>query len=314
MSEADPNVQSVAATIIRQRRAAQLDKYRKGTASRNDIAELYGDPEFSAYMPPRDGAEDLPTEPPPEPFALVPPAASVPRRRPGDYALPLVEYAALYNKSVRTIKSYKSTGYAAVPPDPPPLDNPESMPEWWARNMSQKCPDELIEAARVAVAARPAATADPVAPRMPDIPFEIGELTTQDQNLEHLKEQLRRARNELLSAQNEVPADPHKIDSRERKWRELRTEVEEAEAALFKLRKSQGGLVDRAAVIAELLPLLVTVSNAVRSLRTRIRPRLALAKDDTEAEAIWQEGIDSSFAELIAGGFVAREALILNAA
>lgn len=122
-----------------------------------------------------------------------------------------------------------------------------------------------------------------------------------------------RAFHELLEAQNEQPRDDGRINAKERKYLELRAQVEKAEEALFKLRSKQKGKFDQDEMAATLLPMLVTVANSIRSVRTRIKPRLASAKSDEDEEKLWQEGIDECFAELIAGGFITREQLALAA-
>ena len=233
-------------------------------------------------------------------------------RKARDYS----HYARVYGKAVRTLKWWVSQGHAAN--DLPPLDTPTDMPIWWDRVMKQRCPQSVLDAARAGAAAPslPSASASQAAPapshKAPSR-FETPAVTTQEQNLQHLKEQLARVRHELLEAQNETPPDPSKIEAKERKWRELRSEVDKAEEAVFKMRSKQGKMIDIEQLGAELLPMLVTVANSIRSVRTRLKPRLASAKSDEEEEKLWQEGIDECFAELIAGGFISREQLALAA-
>lgn len=237
----------------------------------------------------------------------------------GKHRRPYKEYEALYGKKERTIKWWVDQGKkASGGADLPPLDHPTEMPVWWDRVMKQRCPQSVLDAARAASSSPPpppatktAAAPPPSAGGMPR--FETPAVTTQEQNLQHLKEQLARVRHELLEAQNETPPDPSKIEAKERKWRELRSEVDKAEEAVFKMRSKQGKLIDIEQLGSELLPMLVTVANSIRSVRTRIKPRLASAKSDEEEEKLWQEGIDECFAELIAGGFITREQLALAA-
>lgn len=239
----------------------------------------------------------------------------------GSYKQPYKHYVAVYKKAERTVKWWVEKGKAATGgPDLPPLDNAAEMPIWWARVMKQRCPQCVIDAARAAAGAPPASVPAvaatvmrPAAPMMVSTPrFEPAAVTSQEQNLQMLKEQLARAREEQLRAENEEPPDWAKIEAKQRKWRELRTEVEKAEEAVFKLRSKQGKMVDLDQLGARLLPMLVTVANSVRSLLTRLRPRLAKAASDEEREQIWQEGIDESFGELIASGFITREQLALS--
>ncbi len=241
----------------------------------------------------------------------------------GKHRRPYKDYEATYGKKERTIKWWVTQGKTAVGgADLPPLDHPAEMPIWWDRVMKQRCPQSVLEAALVAAGSSPQtpkATANGKAPSVASAPspgmprFETPTVTTQEQNLQHLKEQLARVRHELLEAQNEKPSDQSRIEAKERKWRELRSEVDKAEEAVFKMRSKQGKLIDIEQLGSELLPMLVTVANSIRSVRTRIKPRLASAKTDEEEEKLWQEGIDECFAELIAGGFITREQLALAA-
>lgn len=236
----------------------------------------------------------------------------------GNHRRPYKDYEIIYGKKERTIKWWVTQGKAAPGGAVlPPLDHPVEMPEWWHRVMKQRCPQSVLDAARVGAAATspppPPAASAATAPAASGVRFEAPAVTTQDQNLQHLKEQLARARHELLEAQNNVPPDQSAIETKERKWRELRNEVDKAEEAVFKMRSKQGKLIDIEQLGSELLPMLVTVANSIRSVRTRLKPRLATVKSEDEEEKLWQEGIDECFAELIAGGFISREHLALAA-
>lgn len=237
----------------------------------------------------------------------------------GNHRKPYKDYEAVYGKKERTIKWWVTQGKMAPGgADLPPLDHPTEMPIWWDRIMKQRCPQSVLDAARSASSSplpprssKAAAAPPPPSGGMPR--FETPAVTTQEQNLQHLKEQLARVRHELLEAQNETPPDPSKIEAKERKWRELRSEVDKAEESVFKMRSKQGKLIDIEQLGSELLPMLVTVANAIRSVRTRLKSRLAAASSEDEEEKLWQEGIDECFAELIAGGFITREQLALAA-
>lgn len=239
------------------------------------------------------------------------------------YKLPYKEYVPIYGKQIRTIKWWIQQGKAAEGgPDLPPLDCPAEMPAWWKRRMKQTCPKSVVDAARAAAGPSPSApTATPgtrpalpvgstpvAAPRMENLA-----VSSQEQSLLHLKEQLARARHDLLEEQNKAEPDPVKLETKERKWRELRNEVDKAEEAVFKMRSKQGKLVDIEQLGAELQPMLVTVAESVRSLITRLKPRLTAATNDEERDAIWQAGVDECFTELISNGFINRENLALSA-
>lgn len=239
------------------------------------------------------------------------------------YKLPYKEYVQIYKKQIRTIKWWVEQGKKTDGgPDLPPLDAPAEMPIWWKRRMKQACPESIVDAARsasgavasvptvkVSASASPVTTSAPAPPLPPR--FENVAVSTQEQSLEHLKQQLARARHDLLSEQaNETP-DQSKIETKERKWRELRSEVDKAEEAVFKMRTKQGKLVDLEELGAELLPMLVTVAESFRSLLTRLKPALTAASSDEERDVIWQAGVDDCFTELISSGFVSRETLAL---
>lgn len=243
----------------------------------------------------------------------------------GAYQRSYKDYEKTYGKNARTIKWWVSQGKSREHPDLPPLDRPAEMPAWWGRVMKQRCPRSVEDAARAAAAKPEVTKADRPSPANPSAPpppvkpgavpiFETPQVTTQEQNLVHLKEQLARARYELLEEQDKDAPDQHRLEQKERKWRELRNEVDKAEEVVFKMRTKQGKLVDVEELGAQLLPMLVTTAEAFRSLITRLKPRLAECATEEERDAVWQAGVDECFTELIAAGFLKRETLQLTTA
>ena len=244
----------------------------------------------------------------------------------GKYLKSYKAYETVYGKKERSIKWYVKQGKKAPGgPDLPPLDDAMQMPIWWDRVMTQSCPESIKNAATVAASAKPpaaVASTDPTPPpaaaagrssSSPTPHFVNPAVTSQEQDVQHLKEQLARARAEQLEAENEDPPDDAKIQRKRSIWRELRNEAEKAEESLYKLRSKQGKHVDQEQLGAQLLPKLVTVALSIRHMRTRIKPQLAAASSEDEEERIWQDAIDESFGELIANGFVTREQLSLAA-
>lgn len=232
------------------------------------------------------------------------------------YQRTYAEHAAIYSKSVRTIKWWVGEGKKAEGgPDLPPLDDPTQMPLWWDRVMENKCPESVRDAAlKTAGGTTPAPSLKPgaasasaasapsvsVPSRAYTIPIDG---TINDDRLSQLKEQLSRARLLLLEAQNEDPPDAGKIETREKKWRELRKEVDGAEEAAFKLKSKQGKMVDLDEIAARLMPKLITCRDSLRSLCARVRPKLTADQSPVEQDEIWNAAIDECFAELIANGF-----------
>ena len=68
----------------------------------------------------------------------------------------IADFARDYDVSDRTVKRWNKTGISAA--DAPPLENPELMRAWWARNMKQAEPAGISAAA---IRARQAAHSDP---------------------------------------------------------------------------------------------------------------------------------------------------------
>lgn len=128
----------------------------------------------------------------------------------------------------------------------------------------------------------------------------------------HMREDLSRAREDMLVAQNALPYDAAAYESKQKKWRQLRQEVESAEEALFKLRSKQGKLVDVDELSARLLPRLQTVAQGIRSMCRRLRPKLASASTEAEQDTIWDNAVDTLFADLVTDGFVSRSPLVLR--
>jgi hypothetical protein len=243
----------------------------------------------------------------------------------GGYQKSYREYEAIYGKKMRTIKWWVEQGKGHPKgPDLPPLDAPKEMPAWWGRVMKQKCPKPVTEAARLHATTQapppPQSTESPSRSTTPNrgasqpnrMRPEALEISSQEERLNQLKEQLAIARFQMLEAQAEDPADPAKIQSAQQHWRELREETDKAEEKLFKSRRDAGRLVDQDEVAAMLMPMLTTVATSVRTLIVRLKPRLRTAQSDAEEDAIWNSGVDECFTELIEAGFLERNNLTLN--
>jgi hypothetical protein len=224
----------------------------------------------------------------------------------GTYA----QFATTYGKCIKTIKNWVSEGKKAEGgPDLPPFDDPLKMPDWWGRVMKIQCPESIKQAARKA-----AGESAPPKTEKGDMPSASAShsqaytanvsLSIDDDRLHQIKEQLARARLLLLEAQNEEPQDAGKIEVREKKWRELRKEVDAAEEADFKLRTKRGKTVDLDELAGRLLPMLVTCRDGIRSASTRVRTRITPEMPATRQDEIWNEIIDECFAELIGNGFL----------
>lgn len=83
-----------------------------------------------------------------QPLQLTqPPAAKLTR---SGYRYALVEggpYETIYGTKVRAMKRWREIGLSLNPPEPPPLDDPSAMVDWWERAMSNR-PSAGVLAAR----------------------------------------------------------------------------------------------------------------------------------------------------------------------
>jgi hypothetical protein len=225
------------------------------------------------------------------------------------------QYQQIYGKAARTIKWWVEQGKAAG--EEPPLDEPMKMPAWWKRVMKQRCPKTVEAAAKVAAGSRSVETTVPKTakppPAKPSRPVVALEVSSQEERLNQLKEQLAIARLAMLEAQEEEPQEPAKIQARQQHWRELREETDKAEEKLFRARREAGRLVDQDEVGAMLMPMLTTVATAIRTLIVRLKPRLKSAASAAEEDEIWNKGLDECFTELSEAGFMQRNDLRLSA-
>jgi hypothetical protein len=69
-------------------------------------------------------------------------APPIPQNR--RYAKRLGEYAAIFARSPRAIKSWIAAGRNADPPSLPPFDEPAAMLAWWTRHMKRRPPDSIV--------------------------------------------------------------------------------------------------------------------------------------------------------------------------
>ena len=67
------------------------------------------------------------------------------------YPEKLAVYALRFGRSVRILKNWIVLGKSANPPELPPLNRPEQLPDWFVRHMKTPCPPDLLAAAQVAI-------------------------------------------------------------------------------------------------------------------------------------------------------------------
>lgn len=238
------------------------------------------------------------------------------------YRRPYREYAAFYSVDISTIKWWVKQGKKNPKgPDLPPLDTPREMPAWWERdrgNMKQRCPDNVLaaaradgadqraEVARAPTVARDAVTVGTVsrvttAPASPDEGFL--------ENLRTLREQRAVAYQELLNAQSDAPVDNAKVEQCRRRFVQMDAAAQRAEEKAPDILEKLGRYLDKDELAQDLGRMLKNLADSLWSLRRRLKPRLAQAADEAEEDAIWQSGLDEAFEELRLSGYAEPFAL-----
>ena len=78
---------------------------------------------------------------------------AVRQRKDALFRHPVPHYEAVFGYKVRALRYWIATGRAAMPPELPPLDQPERMVGWWIRHMGSRCcvPDRILA---IAIASR----------------------------------------------------------------------------------------------------------------------------------------------------------------
>lgn len=241
----------------------------------------------------------------------------------GAYRRTYVEYEAIYHRKERTILWWVKQGkHATNGPDLPPLDSPKDMPAWWERVMSnkQKCPDNILAAARadnadvvvpVPVPIQRTPLPSPASAPMPrgDSP-DVDASTGFEGNLRNLRQQVAIAYQELIEAQQATPRVEAAIEQARRRWLQLDSAAQTAEAKAPDILEKLGRFIDRETLAPELGSMLSAVNNATRSLYRRLKAQLLKATDEAEEDAIWQRGVDEMYEELQSSGYSAPFTLI----
>lgn len=248
--------------------------------------------------------------------------APVPRVK---YAKLLVKYEEIYGHKVRAIKCWISIGKKSTPPDPPPLDEPAQMPDWWRRHMKHRIPDSINTAAaksRAEAASRPAnapspfgADGLPIAPSPGAASAGPGDLSDiQTLDLRGAVEQLRRSlavnhklmqdsMRERFDEQGQlIPPDQGLISARQNAYKQIFDILRKAENDLVKWEEARCDLVSRSDVRAENNRISSAIFNAVLRLVKNIRPQLA-NKTPPEQDQIWERETLACFSSLKSSKF-----------
>lgn len=182
-------------------------------------------------------------------------------------------YAGRYGASERTVKRWVAAGKEKG--DACPLDDPEVMREWWARNMSQRCPDKLLAAAieaRKSGPGEPVTVPEPVKAPVQDplmelpvqpqkekpappplVPRELKPVSEDELGLESTLHRLREAEVQAHRIYVEALAEGNdgKAKLAQKAFTDLAKQVADVEAKVIEQRKASRDLIPR--VEAEML-------------------------------------------------------------
>lgn len=201
--------------LLRQARVHNLLKEWAGPRPRRltlvEIAEIRAVlPDFDPQPPglaPAAG-DDLLRIPSADPAILQP--AAVEAEASADQ---IARWEAIYGSKRRQLFRYLATGRDNH--DPCPLDDPLQMPAWWSRNMHQRCPAKIINAAQAVrqttAEAPPPAAADGAAPSLPGAAatVDLDDTTLDDGEEVRIARSLVKTYRDKLA---EVIKDPHRAN------------------------------------------------------------------------------------------------------
>lgn len=227
-------------------------------------------------------------------------------------------YADRYGYHVRAIKGWIAEGRAAN--YPPPLDEPEKMPEWWTVvHPKRSVPGRLLIAAQGKAPSKtaPAPTAPP--PPGPPPPPPSSDAPPADRTrlpkaglgfagaLQRLREAESEAHEAYQAAKededgNGLPKDPAKVEQLRRAWNDINEQLRFQEKAAAEVLSKSGEMVLKADVHRELTRIHSAIVGGVRSLLRRVKAKSgnvtleqAMPAFDAEVDRVFSELIESQF-------------------
>lgn len=225
---------------------------------------------------------------------------------PARYARLQADYAATYNVAVREIKRWVAKGRAAKPIDPPPLDDPVAMLDWWPKHNKRRVPQRLLDAADrhrdPSPPAPPASLREPspdgpdaVQPDPPATP-EPRELQPEEltfgANIDRMRRAVAEAHREYEGAL--AANDEGRAQNAMRRWADLSENLRKLEKDRADVEQAMGDTIPRAAVARVLGEVHGTIASGLRAMVRRIRPELEAAPPDAW-DPIWQRELDRLF-------------------
>lgn len=262
------------------------------------------------------------------------------------YQYPLAHYVEIYGAAERTLKHWISIGRQAQPePDLPPLDDPPTMKDWYARHKKNRVPDRLLtlasDAARLASSAgepppRPSAapgaaacgyvtTPPPASPPPASLPPPPGfssapppPVSGPARGYSATLERLRQAEAAAGERYTTLILDPDPAKQAEaeqarRSWQLLTKELRAYEKDAEEVLQKNGQLWVAAEVIAAIHELHIPLRDGMLSLYDRIESQLD-GLPRAERKRLFRAEVRRLYATLVAHRFTALPTDFLGAA
>jgi hypothetical protein len=222
---------------------------------------------------------------------------------PEKYEHKLAVYAAKYGTHLRNLKNWIAIGKQHQ--DKPPLDRPDLMPEWWSRRMQHRVPEKIISLARQFVA-ETTLPSEPTAHVCTPPPIGAPSVASQGadskganmgSSLDRLREAEGAASAAYVAAVAALSAgtgDEGDVEIKQRRWERAADMLRKAETAYFKLADIKGDNLPRRDVARYLQEIHSSLSESLRGLVERVRPKLS-GKTEQEQDLIWNLELDRAF-------------------
>lgn len=231
---------------------------------------------------------------------LPPELLAHPPSGPARYARPQAEYATTYQVTTREIKRWVAKGRAAKPIDPPPLDDPVAMVDWWPKHNKRRVPQRLLDASEKCRKPPPLPPATEPAKAPPSDwppPQAKGDPSewTFAANIDRLRRAVADAHREYEGALALGPEGEGRAQNAMRRWSELSEQLRKMEKDRAEIEQSLGDTLPRAAIARILGEMHGTMASGLRAMVRRIRDELAATSPDGW-DPIWQRELDRLFA------------------
>lgn len=213
---------------------------------------------------------------------------------------PYAWYESEWGIAQRTIKRWVQVGRKVD--EPPPLDAPDQMANWWGRHFKQRCPERFLKLAKEKggdgndqVKGEPLFD-QPAEPERKVVPFVRPENleTGLEASVARLREAeaVANAQYAHAIAQGE---DEGQIEMLQRRWERVSNQLRQQEKAMRELEGKYGAMYTESEIRQELEKIHIPIYTGVMNLLRRVKPKLDTVDDVTAQDAIWRAEVKKLF-------------------